>query len=46
MMISTERDVVNIHPNDWVQYISQLQSMVQSRRDQDGARTSIVHDQL
>ncbi len=46
MMISTKRDAVNIHPNEWVQYISQPQSMVQSRKDQDGAGTSIVHDQL
>jgi hypothetical protein len=36
----------NSHPNEWVQYTFQPQSMVQSRRDQDKARTSIVLDQL
>jgi UV DNA damage repair endonuclease len=34
------------HPNQWVQFTSQPQSVVQSQRDQDEARTSIVLNQL
>jgi hypothetical protein len=36
---------LNTHRNKWVQYISQPQHVVQSRRDQDETRTSIVLDQ-
>ncbi len=36
---------LNIHPNEWVQYSSQLQSMVQSHKDQDGAGTFIIPNQ-
>ncbi len=32
------------HPNEWVQYTSQSQSMVQSRKYQDRIRISIVPD--
>ncbi len=34
------------HPNQWVQFTSQPQSVVQSQRVQDEARTSIVLNQL
>jgi hypothetical protein len=33
------------YPNERMQYISQLQSMVKSRRNQDGTRTFVVPDQ-
>ncbi len=34
------------HPNQWVQYTFQPQSVVQSQKDQDEARTSIILNQL
>jgi hypothetical protein len=34
-----------IHPNKRMEYISQLQSMVQSCKDQNGTRTFIVLNQ-
>jgi hypothetical protein len=34
------------HPNEWVQYIYQPHSMVQSQRDQDGAGIVAVPNQL
>jgi hypothetical protein len=37
---------LNTHPYEWVQYASQPQSMVQSRRDQDGVRTFTIPNQL
>ncbi len=33
------------HPNEWVQYTSQPQHVVQSQRNQDGARISIIPNQ-
>ncbi len=40
---SPRRDMSsNTHPNEWVQYIFQLQFMVQSHKDQDEARTFII----
>jgi hypothetical protein len=33
------------HPNEWVQYTSQPQFVVQSRRNQSRAKISIVPDQ-
>jgi hypothetical protein len=36
---------LNTHPNEWVQYTSQPQFVVQNRRDQDGARTSTIPNQ-
>jgi hypothetical protein len=41
-----EKNCSQIHPNKWVLYTSQSQSMVQSRRDQNGAWISIVPNQL
>jgi hypothetical protein len=35
---------LNTHPNEWVQYISQPQSVIQSCRDQDEAGTFVVLD--
>jgi hypothetical protein len=35
---------LNIHPNERVQYTSQLQYMVQNH-DKDGVRTSIIFNQ-
>ncbi len=35
----------NFHPNEWVQYTFQSQYVIQSQRDQDGARTFVVPDQ-
>jgi hypothetical protein len=34
-----------IHPNEWVQYTSQWQYVVQSRKDQDKAGTSTIPNQ-
>ncbi len=33
---------LTIHPNEWMQYTSQLLFIIQSHKDQDGARTSIL----
>jgi len=38
--------LLNIHPNEWVQYTSRLQSVVQSRKDENGTGASIGLDQL
>jgi hypothetical protein len=35
----------NTQPNEWVQYTSQPQSMVQNHMDQNGVGTSIAFDQ-
>jgi hypothetical protein len=35
----------NTHPNEWVQYIFQSQSMVQNQRHQDRIGTSTIRDQ-
>ncbi len=35
----------NIHPNEWVQYISQPQSIVQSHEDQNRTRTFVNPNQ-
>jgi hypothetical protein len=37
---------LNTRPNEWVQYIFQLQFMVQSCRDQDRVRTFVLFNQL
>jgi hypothetical protein len=34
-----------IHPNEWVQYISQLQYVVQSHKNQDRARIFTIPNQ-
>jgi len=34
------------HPNEWVQYTFKLQYVVQSRRDQNGVGTFVIHNQM
>jgi hypothetical protein len=38
--------LTNTHPNEWVQYIFQLQVVIWRSKDQDGVGTSVDLDQL